>query len=117
MRPREARPVDPDEFLFDADPETAARRLMSLPPKVRRKLTMAENRCPRGALRLRIFRCPASIRPAPAHGNWLIVPSHRSDVGGMTGPLWLEALDGPVTLRCPCCADETVTRLDALVGT
>ncbi|MBP1158425.1 hypothetical protein ABIC28_001194 [Rhodococcus sp. PvR044] len=97
MTTEDRRHDHPDTVVFGNTREIAD-RIMALPDRVVRALTVAKDRCAHGSLRLQIFH--NLYNPELGIGRYLFVP------GDDTEPHWVETLDGTVTLRCPCCQDE-----------
>lgn len=83
-----------------------ADRVLALPDRVLRALTVAKDRCTHGTLRLQIFH--NLYNPELGIGRYLFVPADD------TAPYWVDALDGTVTLRCPCCAEEVARVTDVV---
>jgi hypothetical protein len=107
MTTQDWRHDHPETVVFGNTREIAD-RIMALPDRVLRALTVAKDRCPHGTLRLQVFH--NLYNPELGIGRYLFVPTDGTE------PYWVERLDGTVTLRCPCCPDELAKISDVVEG-
>lgn len=116
MTNRRRHPPPPPRTLVVGSPKEVADRIMARPPKARRALMVCEDRCPRGVLRLRIFRRPDAEQWLAGGGpRYLLVPNGKTvGADGFAGQQFMETLDGPVTLRCQCCPEEVAQVADII---